>query len=258
MLRTPFYKPDHKMPFSFDLDARSALFLDFDGTLVDIASTPDAVSVAPGLTDMLHRLAGALDGALALISGRPLEQLDRFLSPLVLPAAGVHGAERRRPDGVVERRALPALERVAALALRLAAQHPGLLVERKVSAVALHYRAAPELEASCRDAMAQAVEGEPSLHVMHGKMVLEALPRGVSKGHAVDAFLREPPFAGRRPVFIGDDVTDEAGFEAVQRAGGLAVRVGDGPSIATHQLPNPAAVRGWLARQLDVVAAAAH
>jgi trehalose 6-phosphate phosphatase len=246
------------MQFSFALDPRSTLFLDFDGTLVGIAQTPEAVYVEPGLTDLLARLAAALDGAVALVSGRPLEQLDRYLAPLRLPAAGVHGAERRRPDGVVERRALPALERVADVALRLAAEHPGLLVERKISAVALHYRGAPHQEAACRAAMQQAVAGDSGLHLMHGKMVIEALPHGVGKGHAVDAFLREPPFAGRRPIFIGDDVTDEAGFEAVQRAGGVAARVGPGQSIATHQLATPAAVRHWLARQLDTLTATAH
>jgi trehalose 6-phosphate phosphatase len=245
------------MHFSFDLGPNSALFLDFDGTLVDIAPTPDAVSVETGLTRTLAQLAQVLDGALALVSGRPLAQLDGFLAPLVLPAAGVHGAERRRPDGVVERRALPALERVAEAALQLASRQPGLIVERKTSSVALHYRAAPQCESLCRTTLQQAVAGEPDLHLMCGKMVVEALPRGVSKGRAVDAFLKEPPFAGRKPVFIGDDVTDEAGFEAVQRAGGYAVRVGDGASVALHRLPTPSAVRRWLALQLDIIGAPA-
>jgi trehalose 6-phosphate phosphatase len=241
------------MHFSFDLDAASALFLDFDGTLVDIAPTPDAVSVEPGLTGTLTLLQRALDGAVALVSGRPLAQLDTFLAPLVLPAAGVHGAERRRPDGVVERRALPALERVADAAMQLAGLQPGLIVERKTSSVALHYRGAPQCEALCRATMQQVVAVEPGLHLMLGKMVVEALPRGVSKGRAVEAFLRERPFAGRKPVFIGDDVTDEDGFEAVQRAGGVAVRVGDGTTVALHRLPTPSAVRRWLARQLETV-----
>jgi trehalose 6-phosphate phosphatase len=228
------------------LDARCALFLDFDGTLVDIAPTPDAVVVAPGLTDTLARLAQRLDGAVALISGRPIAQLDHWLAPLALPAAGVHGAERRRPDGVIERRALPQLDRAAAVAQRMALAYPGLLVERKSCAVALHYRGAPHCETLCRKAMHEAAGAEPGLHVMHGKMVVEVLPRGVGKGQALAEFLLERPFAGRRPVFVGDDVTDESGFEAAQRAGGIAVRVGPGPSVAMHRLPTSAAVRRWL------------
>jgi trehalose 6-phosphate phosphatase len=233
-----------------DLDSRCALFLDFDGTLVDIAPTPDAVVVPPGLTDVLGRLARWLDGAVALISGRPLSQLDRWLAPLVLPAAGVHGAERRRADGVVERRALAELQAIANVAHALAMAHPGLLVERKTCAVALHYRGAPQCEALCRAAMQEAVGRQPALHLMNGKMVIEVLPRGVSKGHAVEQFMRETPFEGRRPVFVGDDVTDEAGFEAVQRAGGTAVRVGRGPSVADHGMASPQAVLRWLSLPL--------
>jgi trehalose 6-phosphate phosphatase len=236
------------------LDSRCALFLDFDGTLVDIAPTPDAVVVPPGLTDVLDRLARWLGGAVALISGRPLSQLDRWLAPLALPAAGVHGAERRRADGVVERRALAELDAVADVAHALAMTHPGLLVERKTCAVALHYRGAPQCEALCRSAMQEATRGQPALHLMNGKMVLEVLPHGVSKGHAVELFMREAPFEGRRPVFVGDDVTDEAGFEAVQRAGGTAVRVGRGPSIAAHGMPSPEAVRRWLGQSLGIAA----
>jgi trehalose 6-phosphate phosphatase len=232
------------------LDPGCALFLDFDGTLVDIAPTPDAVVVPPGLTDALVRLAQRLHGAVALISGRPLAQLDQFLAPLRLPAAGIHGAERRRPDGIVERRALAELDAVADVAQRLAADRPGLLVERKPCAVALHYRGAPECEALCRDAMQEVVARQPALHAIHGKMVIEVLPAGVSKGHAVEQFLLELPFAGRRPVFIGDDVTDEDGFAAVLRAGGVAVRVGSGPTVATHGLSSPQAVRRWLAAAL--------
>jgi len=235
-----------------DLDSRCALFLDFDGTLVDIAPTPDAVVVPPGLTDALGRLSRWLDGAIALISGRPISQLDRWLAPLALPAAGVHGAERRRADGVVERRALPELDAVAHVAQALAMAHPGLLVERKTCAVALHYRGAPQCEALCRAAMQDVAARQPALHLMNGKMVIEVLPRGVSKGHAVEQFMGEAPFEGRRPVFVGDDVTDEAGFEAVQRAGGVAVRVGRGPSVAAHGLASPQAVLRWLNVPLGV------
>jgi trehalose 6-phosphate phosphatase len=119
-------------------------------------------------------------------------------------------------------------------------------VERKRVAVALHYRQAPELESMCLAAMADAITREPSLHMLRGKMVVEVLPGGVSKGHAIQAFLREPPFAGRRAVFVGDDVTDESGFALVQRSGGIAVKVGEGDSVARHRLGSSAGVRRWL------------
>jgi trehalose 6-phosphate phosphatase len=229
------------------LDGRSALFLDFDGTLVDIAATPERVIVEPALVDTLGRLHHRLEGALALVSGRPIEAIDRWLAPLVLPVAGIHGAERRRADGHIERLAAAPLEAVAELAEQLAALHPGLRVERKGLAVALHYRQAPEFEATCLAAMSDAVTREPSLHLLRGKKVVEVLPSGVSKGHAIEAFLRESPFAGRRPLFIGDDITDEDGFAAVQRVGGVSIKVGEGDSVAAYRLGSAAGVRHWLA-----------
>lgn len=228
------------------LDTRSALFLDFDGTLVDIAPAPDRVVVEPGLVAALGRLAACMGGALGIVSGRPIAEVDRWLSPLVLPVAGIHGAERRAADGRVRRIALGALDEVAAAAERVAARHPGIRVERKGVAVALHYRLAPEHEAQCLAAMADAVARDPGLHLMRGKMVVEVLPNGVSKGHAIDAFLAEPPFAGRRPVFLGDDVTDEHGFAAVQRLGGQAVKIGAGDTVAALRLASPEHVRRWL------------
>jgi trehalose 6-phosphate phosphatase len=237
------------MPLTSPLTSGQALFLDFDGTLVDLAPRPDAIVVEPALTASLRRLHERLGGALALISGRSIDDLDRWLQPLVLPAAGVHGAERRGAGGVVTTAALPSLESVAACARRLAQAHAGVRVERKAAAVALHYREAPGAEAACVEAFSAAVAEAPGLRLLHGKMVLEALPLGVSKGHAVEAFLAEPPFLGRQPVFIGDDVTDEAGFDVVQRRGGIAVKVGPGPTIATERLAGAAEVRQWLAAQ---------
>lgn len=229
------------------LDGHSALFLDFDGTLVDIAASPERVIVEPALVDTLGQLHHRLEGALALVSGRPIEEIDRWIAPLVLPVAGIHGAERRRADGYIERLVTVPLDAVAELAEQLAALHPGLRVERKGLAVALHYRQAPEFEAVCLAAMSDAVTREPSLHLLHGKKVVEVLPNGVSKGHAIEAFLREAPFAGRRPLFIGDDVTDEDGFAAVQRIGGISIKVGEGDSVAAYRLGSAAGVRHWLA-----------
>jgi trehalose 6-phosphate phosphatase len=228
------------------LNDNQALFLDFDGTLVDIAPAPDRVVVDPLLTRALERLLERLRGAVALVSGRPIAQIDRWLAPLTLPCAGVHGAERRTAAGQVRRVPLPDLGAIASALEHWAGEHVGLLVERKGVSVALHYRQAPELRTLCEHKLREVLSQHRGLHLMHGKMVLELLPQGVSKAHAIDAFLSESPFAGRQPLFIGDDVTDEAGFEHVRAAGGVAVKVGPGPSIAERRLEGPAAVRSWL------------
>jgi len=220
-----------------------ALFLDFDGTVVDIAPHPEAVRVPRPLIETLQWLHDYLGGAVAVISGRPIEQIDQFLMPLRLPVAGVHGAERRGADGAVTLLSTHPLQAVEEAAQALAAQHPSLRVENKRGSLALHYRQAPQLEALCLDTMQQAVESSPGLTLLRGKMVVEAKPGGASKGRAIEAFLKEPPFEGRVPVFIGDDITDEVGFSTVQRLGGLGVKVGDGASVAWRRLPDPAALR---------------
>jgi trehalose 6-phosphate phosphatase len=232
-------------------DFDSALFLDFDGTLVDLAPQPDAVRVDPDLLPLLNRLGRALGGALAIVSGRPVAEIDQHLQPLALCVAGVHGVERRGADAQLQRLAVAGLDVAAARVQALVQQHPALRIERKPGAIALHYRQAPELEALCITTMAQAVAGDDDMSLMHGKMVLEMKPRRASKGEALRSFLAEPPFLGRRPWFFGDDVTDESGFDFVQAAGGVAVKVGAGPSRAGHHLADPAAMRRWLAQAAD-------
>jgi trehalose 6-phosphate phosphatase len=232
-----------------------ALFLDFDGTLVDLADQPEAVIVPSGLVDALGALDKYLGGAIALISGRPIEQVDAFLHPLQLPVAGVHGTERRARDGTVTLLSTHPLEQVEEAAMALAAQYPPLRVENKRGSVALHYRQAPELEPLCLQTMQSAVEESPGLTLLRGKMVVEAKPGGASKGHAIEAFLKESPFAGRMPVFVGDDFTDEVGFSTVQRMRGLGVKVGEGASVAWHRMESPAALRNEL--QAAVAAKAA-
>ena len=229
-----------------EIDSRSALFLDFDGTLVDIAAQPGAVVVEPGLIDTLRHTCERLRGALALISGRPIADLDRLLHPLVLPAAGIHGAERRLANGRLVRKTPPDLDLVLAAADRLVAAESRLLVERKGFAVALHYRAAPQCEAACVDAMSDAAEHSGGLHVLRGKMVVEVLPADIGKGYAALAFMQEEPFAGRSALFVGDDTTDEAAFVALQAHGGLGVKVGAGASAAAHRIESASAVRRWL------------
>jgi trehalose 6-phosphate phosphatase len=223
-----------------------ALFLDFDGTLVDLAPQPDAVVVPHGLVATLTSLSAYLGGALALISGRPIEQIDEFLQPLKLPVAGVHGAERRDADGEMTLLSTHPLQRVEEVAAALAAQHPRLRVETKRGSLALHYRQAPELELLCLQAMEAAVEGSSGLTLLRGKMVVEAKPGGASKGNAIEAFMNEAPFTGRLPVFAGDDYTDEVGFATVQRLHGLGIKIGEGPSAASHRLASPAALRDQL------------
>lgn len=237
--------------FSDFLCPTCALFLDFDGTLVEIAAHPQAVVVPDGLRPTLARVQRLLGGAVAVISGRPIAQIDEFLDPLVLCVAGVHGAERRCADGSLAWMPVPPLQRVEQAATSLARHHPGLRVETKRGSLALHYRQTPELEAQCLAAMQEAVDQSPGLALLRGKMVVEAKPRQASKGHAIEAYLREPPFAGRKPVFIGDDVTDEAGFATVQALGGIGVKVGDGPSAACCRLPHPAAMREAMERALS-------
>ncbi|MDB5875474.1 MAG: otsB [Ramlibacter sp.] len=232
-----------------------SLFLDFDGSLVDLAPQPEAVIVPSGLVGTLDALSGYLGGAVALISGRPIEQIDAFLHPLKLPVAGVHGAERRDARGTVSLLATYSLQHIEEAALKLAAKHPQLRVENKRGSIALHYRQAPELESVCLEAMQAAVEESPGLTLLRGKMVVEAKPGGASKGRAIEAFLHEPPFAGRTPVFVGDDFTDEVGFSTVQRVGGLGVKVGEGSTVAWQRITSPAALRYQL--QAAVAAKAA-
>ncbi|HSV69501.1 MAG TPA: trehalose-phosphatase [Methylibium sp.] len=237
------------------LDERDALFLDFDGTLAAIAPRPDAVVVADWVVPALTRAQTWLGGAVAVVSGRPLAELDALLAPLRLPAVGVHGVERRDAAGRVRVLAGAPPEDLIHCAERLAARHEGLLVERKPSALALHYRARPELAELCAQALlAAARPHHGTWAVQLGKCVVEVKPRRASKGEAVRDFLAMPDFAGRRPVFVGDDATDEDGFAAVQAAGGCGVKVGPGPSGARCRLADPAAVRDWLLAALHPLA----
>lgn len=224
----------------------TALFLDFDGTLADLAPQPEAVRLADDLVPLLLLLFSHVDGALAIVSGRRLRDLDEFLRPLELPSAAEHGAQRRLADGQLVSIAPPFLQYAIDAASALATQHPRLRVEIKKAAVALHYRHAPELQSLCRQVMAEAVAASTDVELLSGKYVFEIKPAGVSKGTAIAAFMRDAPFAGRVPLFAGDDVTDEAGFSAVQALGGAGIKVGEGETVAHYRCPAPAALRQWL------------
>lgn len=232
------------------ISAGDALFLDLDGTLVGIAPTPDAVRPASHLLELLDSASRHVGSALAIVSGRPIRQIDSMLAPLALPAAGLHGLERRSAGGAyTPPPALPRFNELRAALGRFAADRPGLLLEDKGAALALHYRARPELEAEAVAAVEAALGGlRGGIAVQHGKAVIELRPEGADKGAAVAAFMSEPPFAGRRPVFTGDDITDEAAFRAVRQRGGVAVRVGrEGATAAEWRLADVAAVHAWLA-----------
>ena len=241
-----------------------ALFLDVDGTLLELAATPQAVSVSDDLRQRLRALAAAGGGAVAFVSGRAIADLDALFAPLALPSAGLHGFERRTASGLHGTRPLPsaaALETGRGAMLDLARRHAGLLLEDKRFALALHYRNAPHLEDTVVKAM-QEVSGRlaAELELQRGKMVVELRPAGATKAQAVAAFLAEPPFAGRLAVFIGDDLTDEPAFELVNRLGGVSVVVSAArPSAARARLADVTAVHDWLARlQAEPAAALAR
>jgi trehalose 6-phosphate phosphatase len=243
---SPHFSPSSAPPAPLRLTSGSALFLDFDGTLVEIAPQPELVKVPVGLVKLLGALAARLDGALAIVSGRRLADIDEFLAPLELPAAAEHGAQQRCFDGRLIQQAAPDLHDVARVARALTTQHAGLRVELKSAALALHYRHAPELESLCMETMAEVVKRTPGVELLPGKCVLEIKPSGVSKGSAIAAFMSQPPFAGRLPLFAGDDTTDEAGFASVRALGGEGIKIGAGVSLARHRIDSPAAFRLWL------------
>jgi len=229
------------------------LFLDVDGTLLEIAPTPDAVRVEDSLRQLLQRVREALDDAVALVSGRALATLDQLFAPQRWPAAGLHGLERRDAAGRVHACGPEAgrLDEARRECAALAARTPGVLFEDKGRSLALHYRAAPDREAPLRRAVhAIAMDLGPEYHLLEGNCVFELKPAATTKADAILAFMSEPPFAGRRPIFVGDDVTDLDGFAAVERSGGLSVAVGDRVQ-AQVRVASPRDVRAFLADLAD-------
>ena len=231
-----------------ELDRKSALFLDFDGTLVEIAATPEQVVVPAGLPDLLAQLYRQLGGAVAIISGRPLAQTDRLLRPFSASGAGEHGVSLRYDDGTLEEMpvgiAVPQTWRAALEAA--AARWPGVRVEEKPHGVAVHYRLAPERGGEVwRMVRALVPPDHPWFHLMPAREAVEVSLRSASKGHAVQRLMAHHPFHGRRPIFVGDDITDEAGMSMARRFGGVGLRVGEAFG------GEPAKVRAWLTQGLE-------
>ncbi len=221
--------------------ARAALLLDLDGTLLDIAPTPDSVVVPPSLPTTLQRLRPLVGDALAVVTGRPIETIDALLGDCIQAVAGEHGGAIRHAPGLpIERPDLPIppdpwLEEAAALAARF----PGSMLERKARGFGLHFRLAQEAGPVFHAALSSLLAGSEQFRLLQGHMLWEVRPVGVDKGDAVAALMRSPPFAGRQPVFIGDDVTDEDGMRVARAMGGAGLRVQDA-------FGDPAGVRAWL------------
>jgi trehalose 6-phosphate phosphatase len=238
-----------KLP-AITTDESLALFLDFDGTLVDIVARPDLARVSPQLLDLLDNTHRYLEGALAIVSGRPLTDLDRLLAPAIFPAAGVHGIQHRDGAGrVVIRCQTPIPDPVREQTRALAEHDSRLVLEDKEYSLSLHYRLAPELGNSVRSNLGKIwAPLEPDFSIQSGKMVFELRPAGIDKGSAIEQFMSEQPFLGRHAVFIGDDITDEDAFAVVNRIDGYSAKVGrpSPDSVAQFTLNDVADVHAWL------------
>ena len=226
---------------------RAALLLDMDGTLIDLAATPDAVVVPDGLPSVLRTLRDALGGALAIVTGRPIETVDRLLGDAPGAVAGEHGgAIRHAPGAGIERPNLPSPpEAWLNAAEALARSFPGALLERKARGFGLHYRQAPEAKEPFHAALTNLLQTIPGFELHPAHMLWEVRPIGADKGGAVVALMQRPPFAGRLPIFIGDDVTDEDGMREARKSGGAGYRV-------DAVFRDPDGVRSWLRRSAEL------
>ena len=237
-----------------------ALFLDIDGTLAEFARVPDAVRIDHAIAAALPRLLHDLGGAVALVTGRAITSADLLFPGLKLPIAGQHGCERRNAAGTIHLHApVKATQaRLRKLLRGLAKRHPQLLLEDKGASLALHYRSAPQLAAIVHRTLRRSLRNGADYAgyaLQAGKMLVEVRPEGRDKGTAIDDFMAEEPFAGRLPVFVGDDLTDEHGFAVVERLGGWTIKVGPGRTAARFRLADSAAVKRWLLAPIDAEAA---
>jgi trehalose 6-phosphate phosphatase len=230
-----------------------AVFLDLDGTLIDIAVAPDLVHIPSDLVPLLARLSSGLRGALAIVTGRSVSDVNRFLDPLRLVTAGVHGAElRTEMNGEVLLTVGLMDPAVASAVSRLKELAPGVVIEWKVFSIAVHYRLAPSIGPQIEAALKGIIAGSPDHFILcPGRCVVEVVPRHLSKGAAVDALMALPAFKGRRPIMVGDDVPDESALAAAVRHGGLGLRVAGEHFRGRADFEGPASVRAWLAAMAD-------
>ncbi|MBS0612571.1 MAG: trehalose-phosphatase [Proteobacteria bacterium] len=236
------------MKLPVPLPASPGLFLDVDGTLIEFSPHPSQTRAPRALVDLLQRIEHRLQGAVALISGRPIADLDAIFFPLRLRAAGVHGGERREQvdQPAPHSAADPTLNALRAGLHDIATRHPGIEIEDKRIAVAVHYRTRPEARAPLLREIAALLGGmDDGVHLIEGNLVIEVKPRRFTKADAIATFLEQPVFAQRTPVFLGDDITDLDGFRLVEARGGLSVAVGERVD-AQWRLADPAATRAWL------------
>lgn len=234
------------LPPPLMLQPQDALLLDIDGTLLELAPSPDEVFVPQYLVTLLEQLTRSLQSAVAVISGRALDSVDALLWPLKMSGAGIHGAEVRLPGTHRVRRPAPMLAPVAE-ALRERFSHvPEVLIEDKGAAVAIHYARCPERAAECEEALRQEVAGLPMVRLQPGRSVLEAVPADTNKGDALRVLMGHAQFADRRPIYLGDDRTDESAFAAAADLRGFGIKVGEGATCAPFRLASPLAVRKWL------------
>ena len=236
-------------PASLDLDSTAFLF-DYDGVLADIVDDPREARPFQQVIECLQMLQAAAGGAVAVISGREIATLDDMLQPLKLPAAGIHGLQHRDAGGIVKEPQLDSgkVDKVQQRLEDFARSREGLMVERKTASVALHYRRRPELADECRELVEQIAAEDDALRLLAGKMVFELKIGHRTKGDAIEDFMKEAPFRGRRPVFVGDDVTDEDGFAVLPKWDGISIKVGPGQTAARFRVPDTAQFRFWLKR----------
>jgi len=240
------------------IDRSWAVFLDIDGTLLDYAPTPDEVEVPAGLREALARLGDALDGALALVTGRTITDVDRIFAPLRLPVAGQHGAETRRyQNECLFAPSAAVLTAILAPVDTFAASRPAIRVENKGLSAAVHYRGAEaERDALARLLQESVARSGSGFKVLPGHLVFDVMQRSVTKGSALDWFMTEPPFVSRLPLFAGDESTDEDGFAAALARGGHAIRIGlKGQSRAPWRLRSPEDMRDWIRRSAAALTA---
>jgi trehalose 6-phosphate phosphatase len=242
----------HMLPPIVDLE-QYCIFLDFDGTLVEIEDRPDDVRIEAATLQLIEKLRDKVGRALALVTGRDIHVIDRLLYPLVLPVAGVHGLQRRDASGRLHSPVIDQsiVESIAAQVEAAFLSEPGVVIERKTGAVAIHFRLRPDFEKQCHALARKITRDRPDLHMIQGKMVCEIRLHGNDKGGVIATFLEERPFKGKKPIFVGDDATDEPGFVAVNARDGVSIKIGEDPTSAKYRAANISELRDWFEELLS-------